>query len=230
MAPPNQTVAVGRRAGTSCAPSDSGHCNQEFAPTRLDLDRRLVEALRLAEPAAAENLVASYGGRAYRLAIGITGNQSDAEEVVQDALWAVVQKIDTFRGGPSFGSWLNRIVANAAQDKLRGRRGRLGECSLDEVSAMIDEHGGSVVERSSRAEDPALEIDLRIVLTAAIEALPEDNRTIVVLRDVEGLSTQRIAQITGFSVANVKTRAHRARLALRKRLTAYRGDLVLSDS
>src|SRR5262249_24113599 len=104
-------------------------------------DRRLVESLRLAEPAAVEELVASYGSRALRLAIGITRNHADAEEIVQDALWAVVRKIDTFTGGSAFSSWLYRIVANVAYDRLRGRRGRLGDCSLDELSALFDKHG-----------------------------------------------------------------------------------------
>ncbi len=186
-----------------------------------DRDHRLVEALRLAEPTAAEDLVTSHGGRAYRLAISITGNQADAKEVVQDALWTVVRKIDTFTGDSAFSSWLYRIVANAAYDKLRGRRGRLDDCSLDELPAMVDEHGEPVLDWSSRVQDPALETDLRIVLRAAIEALPEAYRTVVVLGDVEGLPTQEIAQITGLSVANVKVRTHRARLMLRKRLGAY---------
>ncbi len=220
MAPSSEKVAMERTAA-SCVGSDSGTLDQTLAPKRFDCDRRLVEALRLAEPTAAENLVASYGGRAYRLAIGITGNQADAEEVVQDALWTVVRKIDTFRGDSAFGSWLYRIVANAAYDKLRGRRGRLDDCSMDELSAMVDEHGESVLDWSSRVQDPALDTDLRIVLTAAIEALPEAYRTVVVLGDVEGLPTQEIAQITGLSVANVKVRTHRARLVLRKRLSAY---------
>jgi RNA polymerase sigma-70 factor, ECF subfamily len=221
MAPPADTVAQGRPAAASCISSEGGICGQELAPSRLDRDRRLVEALRRGEPTAAESLVASYGGRAYRLAIGITGNQCDAEEVVQDALWAVVRKIDTFRGDSAFSSWLYRIVANAAFDKLRGRRAWLHDCSQVEVSAMLDEHGERVVDCPSRTQDPVLQTDLRIAVTAAIQTLPESYRTIVVLRDVEGLSTQTIAQITGLSVANVKARAHRARLVLRKQLGAY---------
>ena len=90
---------------------------------------------------------------------------------------------------------------------------------------MVDEHGEAVLDWSSRAEDPALQTELRIVLTAAIESLPEGYRTVVVLRDVEGLSMQEIAEITGLSVANVKVRTHRARLVLRKRLGAYLSDL-----
>ena len=186
-----------------------------------DRDRQLVESLRLAGPTAAEELVASYGGRALRLAIGITGNQADGEEVVQDAFWTVVRKIDTFTGGSAFSSWFYRIVANAAYDKLRGRRGRLDACSLEELSGMVDEHGEPVMDWSSRVDDPALETELRLVLTAAIAALSEEYRTVVVLRDVEGLSPQEVAQITGQSVASVNVRRHRARLELRRRLAVF---------
>jgi len=211
----------GRHAAAWCGCSHDGTLDRELAPRRLEHDRRLVEALRLAEPTAAEDLVASYGGHAHRLAFGITGNQSDAEEVVQDALWKVVRKIDAFRGSSAFGSWLYRIVANVAYDKLRHRRGRFGDCSLDEVSATVDEPGESFVDWSSRTRDPSLETELRIVLTTAIEALPENYRTVAVLRDVQGLSTHEIAQITRLSVANVKIRTHRARLVLRKWLETY---------
>src|SRR5438132_4158955 len=79
-----------------------------------DRDRDLVNALRLREPMATECLVTRYGERAYRLAVRITGNGQDAEEVVQDAFWTVARKIDTFRGESAFRSWLYRIVANAA--------------------------------------------------------------------------------------------------------------------
>jgi RNA polymerase sigma-70 factor (ECF subfamily) len=81
---------------------------------RADRDLDLLEALRLRDSTAAERLVATYGERAYRLATSITGNEQDAEEVVQDAFWTVVRKIDSFRGESAFGSWLYRIVANAA--------------------------------------------------------------------------------------------------------------------
>ncbi len=100
---------------------------------RADRDLDLLDALRLHEPAAAERLVTVYGERAYRLAKSITGNEQDAEEVVQDAFWTVVRKIETFRGESAFGSWLYRIVANAAYQKLRGRQSRGRELSLDEV-------------------------------------------------------------------------------------------------
>jgi hypothetical protein len=83
----------------------------------VDPDAVLVERLRRRDAGAAEALVASYGDRVYRLAIRITGNRSDAEEVVQDALWAATRKIDGFRGTATFGTWVYRITANAAYQK-----------------------------------------------------------------------------------------------------------------
>ncbi|PYO55689.1 MAG: RNA polymerase subunit sigma-70, partial [Candidatus Rokuibacteriota bacterium] len=101
-----------------------------MGPRRVDRDRALVEALRRREPTAADRLVATYGDRAYRLATRITRSAEDAEEVVQDAFWSVIRQIDTFRGESALGSWLYRIVANAAYQKLRGRP--RAELSLDE--------------------------------------------------------------------------------------------------
>ena len=188
---------------------------------RVDRDRDLVEGLRLHEATAAERLVATYGDRAYRLARGITGNAEDAEEVVQDVFWTVVRKIDTFRGESAFGSWLYRIVANAAYQKVRGRQSRRAELSLDDVLPLFDERGQHVApmaDWSARVDDHAVQIDLRMALTSAIDKLPADYRTAVLLRDVEGLSHLQIAEVLSLSVPTVKSRVHRARLFLRKEL------------
>src|SRR2546428_9790915 len=151
---------------------------------RTDRDRELVEALRLHEPTAAERLVATYGDRAYRLATGITGNAQDAEEVVQDVFWTVIRKIDTFRGESVFGSWLCRIVANAAYQKVRGRQSRRHELSLEEVLPMFDEngcHAAAVADWSPRVDDPSVKAELRMALTAAIDELPPAYRSVLVL-------------------------------------------------
>jgi RNA polymerase sigma-70 factor, ECF subfamily len=197
------------------------HIDRTGAPIRFDRDHDLLEALRGREPLAAERLVSTYGERAYRLATRITGNADDAQEVVQDAFWTVIRKIDMFRGESAFGSWLYRIVANAAYQKLRGRRNRRQELSLDEVLPMFDErgrHAEPVPDWSQAAADPAVQAELRTTLSAAIDELPAAYRVVLVLRDVEGRSNAEIAETLGLSVAVVKTRAHRARLFLRKRL------------
>jgi RNA polymerase sigma-70 factor, ECF subfamily len=188
---------------------------------RSDCDLDLLEALQLRDPTAAERLVATYGERAYRLATRITGNGQDAEEVVQDAFWTVVRKIDTFRGESAFGSWLYRIVANAACQKLRGRRGRDRDLSLDEVLPSFDAQGrhvGPIADWSARVDDHSVQTELRMALTLAIDELPPVSRTMLVLRDVEGLSNLEIAEVLGLSAPIVKSRVHRARLFLRKQL------------
>ena len=159
------------------------------APRRLDRDGDLLEALRRGDSRAAELLVARYGERAYRLATRITGNGEDAEEVVQDAFWSVVRRIDSFRGESAFGSWLYRIVANAAYQKLRGRQNRRQDLSLEEVLPFFDEcgrHAAPVVDWTPSAVNPAVQAELRTTLAAAIDELPAAYRAALMLRDVEG--------------------------------------------
>jgi RNA polymerase sigma-70 factor (ECF subfamily) len=192
----------------------------------VDRDADLVEGLRRQEPRATEALVAAYGERAYRLAIRITGNSSDAEEVVQDALWAAARKIDTFRGTAAFGSWVYRITANAAYQKRRGRRIERNGTSWEELAPSFDETGQHVqpgLDWSPRLKDPVLQAELQSVLRAAIDELPEEHRATFLLHDVEGLSNLEIAETLQVKVATVKSRVHRARLFLRSRLAAYVG-------
>jgi len=201
----------------------------ETASTRIDGDGLLVKALRHREPAAAELLVTTYGDRAYRLARGIAGSAQDAEEVVQDAFWTVLRKIDTFRGESAFGSWFYRIVTNTAYQKLRHRPGRR-EVSLDEVLPPFHEngqHAAPIPDWSPAVDDPSRQTELRMALTTAIDELPPDYRTALILHDVEGLSNVEVAGSLGITVANAKCRTHRARLFLRKRLGSFMSDATV---
>jgi RNA polymerase sigma-70 factor (ECF subfamily) len=183
-----------------------------------------VAALRRGDPTAAEDLVAAYCDRACRLAKRITGNAQDAEETVQDAFLSVIRKIDTFRGDSAFGSWLYRIVANAAYQRCRRRRGRGADVSLDTLLPVFDEHGrhvAPVADWSKSVDDQSRQTELRMVLSTAIEELPPDYRAIVLLHDVEGLSHREIAETLGLTAVNAKSRVHRARLFLRKQLEAH---------
>jgi RNA polymerase sigma-70 factor, ECF subfamily len=203
---------------------DVGAAPKAVLEARIDRDGSLVAALRRRDPTAAEDLVAAYGDRACRLATRITGNAPDAEEAVQDAFLSVIRKIDTFRGESAFGSWLYRIVANAAYERCRRRRRRGIDVSLDSLLPAFDENGrhvAPVTDWSMSVDDPTRQMELRMVLSAAIEELPADYRAVVLLRDIEGLSHQEIAETLGLTVVNVKARVHRARLFLRKRLEAH---------
>ena len=195
----------------------------------IDRDAALVDQLRRADAGAAEALVATYGDRVYRLALRITGNASDAEEVVQDALWTASRKIDTFRGTAAFGSWVYRITANAAYQKLRGRRSRRNDVSWDDVTPALDEqgqHADGPVDWSRRLKDPAIDGELKSVVSGAIDELPADYRAAFLLHDVEGLSNPEIAETLQVKLGTVKSRVHRARLFLRKRLADYVGVTV----
>ena len=189
---------------------------------RGERDGQLVEALRYGEAGAAERLVRTYQGRAYRLAIGITGNPEDAEEVVQDAFWAAIRKIDTFRGEAAFGSWLYRIVVNGACNRIRSRRAQPMELTLDDVLPGFDgngRHAAPVADWSASVDAPSCRAELRLAVGAAIRELPVRYRAALVLRDVEGLSTAEVAAALGLTLSNAKNRIHRARLFVRKRLT-----------
>jgi RNA polymerase sigma-70 factor, ECF subfamily len=191
---------------------------------RQDVDARLVEALRRDEPDATDQLVERYGSRVYRLAVRITGVAEDAEEAAQDTLWTVVRKIHTFKGESAFGSWIYRITANAAYQKLRARHYKTRDIALDDVLPSLDSDGrhfAPMEDWSSRVDDEAVQGELRRVLTAAIDALPPDYRIALVLHDVEGVSNPEIAETLGISLPAVKSRVHRARLLVRKRLSDY---------
>ena len=191
-----------------------------------DADAALVDALRRDDPEAPELLVGTYGDRVYRLALRITGGNEDAEEVAQDALWTAARKIQTFKGESAFGSWLYRITANAAYQKLRARRSKAREIALDDVLPVLDEDGRHfepMADWSSRVDEQALQGELRRVLTEAIDTLPADYRTALVMHDVEGLSNPDIAEALGLSLPAVKSRVHRSRLYVRQRLAEYMG-------
>src|SRR6058998_2090509 len=192
--------------------------------TKTDGDAALVEALRREDPEAPEQLVETFGDRVYRLALRITGSNEDAEEAAQDALWTAARKIGTFKGESAFGSWLYRIAANAAYQKLRARKAKSREIGMDDVLPTLDDDGRHfepMADWSDRVDEQALQGELRRVLSDAIDGLPADYRTALVLHDVEGLSNPDIAETLGISLPAVKSRVHRSRLFVRKQLADY---------
>jgi RNA polymerase sigma-70 factor, ECF subfamily len=188
----------------------------------------LLDGLRRGDTAAAERVVSSYGARAYRLAVGITQNAEDAEEIVQDAFWGAMDSIDTFGGEAALGSWLYRVVATAALRKARRTRER---------GALDDERPENLVRRSrlslaeshdwsGRLDDPALAGSLRAALSAAMDDLPPEYRAVVLLRDGDGLAMADVARVLHMPLADAKTMLHRARLVLRGRLAAFMATAV----
>ena len=191
---------------------------------KVDRDAALLAALRAETPEAPEMLVDTYGDRVYRLTYRITGSNEDAEEATQDALWTAARKIGSFKGESQFGSWLYRIAANAAYQKLRTRRAKTREIAIDDVLPAFDSDGlhfEPMDDWSPRVDDNAATGELRAVLEKAIGDLPPDYRTALVMHDVEGIANPDIAETLGISLPAVKSRVHRSRLFVRKKLAEY---------
>lgn len=182
----------------------------------------MVDRLRRRETGAAEALIDRYGAWIHRVADRFLNDRRDSEEVTQDVLLTVIQKIDTFKGDAAFSSWIYRIAANAAYARLRARRGRQ-EVPIDSFLPVFDDegrHAGRVADWSRQLEDPAAAREARDAIERALRTLPDDYRVVLVLRDIEQLTNDEAADALGLNVTAVKSRLHRARLALRQQLSA----------
>jgi len=171
-----------------------------------------IAASRRGDVRAFNQLVLAYQSLAYNTAYRILGDSEAAADATQDAFLSAFQAIGQYRGG-SFKAWILRIVTNACYDQLRARQ-RRPTASLDALLLDPDEKERFVDEREL-PEERAARRDLNRVLQAGINTLPPDQRTALVLSDVQGLSYQEIAQVTGASLGTVKSRLSRARAALR---------------
>ncbi len=186
-------------------------------------DAELVDRLKKGDEEAFAGLLRKYQGKVYRLAMNMTRNPEDAEEVTQDVFLAVYRKIGGFNGRAAFGTWLYRIASNAALMKLRVRRSEPHLSIEEEGPAFTPDglHAHPIVDWSDLPDNRLFGGECRRILKEAISALPTDYRVVVVLRDIEGLSNQEVAEMLGATVPLVKSRLHRARLVLRERLASY---------
>ncbi len=187
-------------------------------------DEDLVARARTQDFAAFEELVDRYEDKIFRLAFRFVRNETEAKEIVQDTFLLVWRKLDTFKGDSQFGSWLYRVATNTALMRLRAQR-RHPEISTEELPVdYLDNYGQlpAAGENWAKRPDDELQSDeLRRRIQKAVDELPEIYRTVFLIRDVEGLSTEETAEVLEISIPTVKTRLHRARLALRDAITRY---------
>jgi RNA polymerase sigma-70 factor (ECF subfamily) len=180
-------------------------------------DAVLVQRLRDGDPQAFELLVREYGGRMLATARRIVGTDEEARDVLQDAFLAAFRAIDTFAGAARLSTWLHRIVVNAALMRLRTRRRRREE-SIDGLLPRFDEEGhwAEPAAHCDTWTDTLLERhETRAMVRNAIDRLPLNYRSVLLLRDIEELDTDETASILGITPNAVKTSLHRARQALR---------------
>ena len=184
-------------------------------------EARALEAAQRGDVVAFNQLVLQYQGVVYNVALRTLGNAEDAADVSQEAFISAFRAIRDFRGG-SFKSWLLRITVNGCYDLLR-RRQRRPTSSLDELT---DESDGDVgpPDRALGPEAAALGAETAHVIEEALATLPEDQRALVVLCDVQGLSYEEAAEVTDVALGTVKSRLSRARARLRDYLRE-RGEL-----
>ena len=183
----------------------------------------LVEALKRRSPAAFEQLIAQHGTRLYRVALRFMGQRQDAEEVVQEALLHVYEKIGTFDNRAALPSWLYRIVVNTALMRLRAQSRRPEELrdTIEPAFTADGQHAREVSTWALPPEDTLLRQEALVHLEQAIARLPDLYRAVYVLAEIEGLRHEEIATILGITVSTAKTRLHRARLFLREALANY---------
>jgi RNA polymerase sigma-70 factor, ECF subfamily len=202
---------------------DSRKMATESIPVEVPVDDELelVARAREGDTASFSTLLRRYEGKIFRLAMNITQNREDAEDVLQESFLKAYEHLDQFLGNSKFYTWIVRIAVNQALMKLRKRRSDRA-VSLDE---QIDT-GEDTVVREIAAWDPDPEQrysreELHTILSTVIDELAPIYRTVFTLRDVDGLSTEETAEALELSVPAVKSRLLRARLQLRDKLTRF---------
>jgi RNA polymerase sigma-70 factor, ECF subfamily len=191
------------------------------SPAAAPEESGLVQALKDGDPRAFETLVRLHGGRMLSVARRFVGNEEDARDVVQDALLSAFRSMGRFEAQSKLSTWLHRITVNTALMKLRTRKRRPEESIEPLLPAFAEDgHHASPVVQWPEAEDLLHRQQTAARVQAAIARLPESYRTVLLLRDIEELSTEETAGLLGLTVNAVKIRLHRARLALRTLLDA----------
>jgi RNA polymerase sigma-70 factor (ECF subfamily) len=186
------------------------------APHESEAD--FVAALRSGDGAAYERLVAENGGRMLVVARRILRDEDEARDALQEAFVSAFRGLHRFEGGSRLSTWLHRIVVNAALMKLRSRRAHPEE-SIEPLLPTFQEDGHSRDSYFDWPERPDTELarsEVRSLVRAAIDRLPQGHRTVLILRDIEELDTAEVAELLGVTANAVKIRLHRARQALRE--------------
>ena len=196
-------------------------------------ERALVERLRAGDGAAVSDLSDHYGSKIFRLAFRYMKNHEDAEEITQDVLLRVYQKIDAFRGDAALSSWVYRITFNMAMSRLRSSKADMTAERQDPLATPIDQDvpgpnpRDEVPDWSSLADDQLLRAEMRRKLIGALRQLPLIYRLPVLLRDVRGFSTEEAAAVLRVKSQTLKSRLHRGRLVLRDQLGDFATGLAM---
>ena len=184
-------------------------------------ERRLVRRLKDRDERAFSELIESNGDRVFSLCYRMLGNREEAEDLAQEVFITVFKSIDSFRGDSKLSTWIYRVASNLSKNRIKylARRHDRSKAEFDE---NIDRGAAAAALTSpNQAKSPDAHVEgqqLESIMQAAIAELEEDHRILIVLRDIEELSYDEICEITELAEGTVKSRLHRARLALRKKM------------
>jgi RNA polymerase sigma-70 factor (ECF subfamily) len=187
-------------------------------------DRELLARAQGGDLSAFETLVEGHRDKVFGLALRMTRSEADAAEIAQETFLSAYQHLNDFRGEAAFGSWVHRIAANHALMRLRHQS--VVQAAEEDLKGPEFNERGSFEEYPAtdwgrRADEKILDAELRRAIQQATDRLPEGYREVFLLKDLEGLSYEQIAQITGDSVPAIKSRLHRARLSLRDAIDKF---------
>ena len=198
-------------------------------------DDVLLARLQAGEEGALRDLADTYGSKIYQLAFRYLRNREDAEEVAQDVLYKVYRKVGEFRGDSALSSWIYRITFNAAMSRLR--TAKYQRAQSDETATGMTSDGdqmapakADVADWSDMADERVLRAQLRRRVIRAVLALPAIYRAPVVLRDLQGMSTEEASAVLHVKDQTLKSRLHRGRLILRRQLADFAGGLQLHQA
>jgi len=191
-------------------------------------ERRLIRRLKERDEAAFRELVETYSGRVFNMTFRMLGNREEAEDVSQEVFITVFKSIDSFRGDAKFSTWLYRVTANHCKNRIKylARRHDRNKAEFDERLERDQAAGSTGPQTVARPDQQLSNAETGHLVHRLIGELDEDHRVLIILRDIEELSYEEIGQITELNEGTVKSRLHRARLALRKKLVLHmdRGD------
>jgi RNA polymerase sigma-70 factor (ECF subfamily) len=188
-------------------------------------DQVLIEKIRAGDYQAFESLVTRYEAKVYRLALRMLRNPQDAEDALQETFLQVFRGLAGFEGRSQFSTWLFRLATNVCLMRIRHRETEPSKLlPLEDYLPKLEEGDSpQMIEWADRPEEALLSKESREKMMEALDKLPPEYRAVFILRDIEGFSNAETGESLGISVAAVKSRLHRARLALRGMLSGYFG-------
>ncbi len=186
-------------------------------------DCLLIERMKCGDEEAFEKIMERYQPRVYRLAYRLTGSAADAEDVTQNVFLILHKKIASFKGESALFSWVYKITLNASWEILRNRK-RESHVSIEQYLPEFNrngQHAEPILDWSNSPDELTTRKEAQVLVRKAIDGLSTEYKTVLILRDIEGLPSKETAEILDLTVPAVKSRLHRARLCIRGRLAGY---------